>query len=40
MSLAADAIEYLREGELESSLASYREYVSTWEDVSRLESWN
>lgn len=40
MSLAADAIEYLQEGELESSLASYREYVSTWEDVSRLEGWN
>lgn len=40
MSMAADAIEYLQEGELESSLASYREYVSTWEDVSRLEGWN
>lgn len=40
MSLAADAMAHLQEGDLESSLASYREYLSTWEDVSRLEAWN
>ncbi|WP_134323738.1 hypothetical protein [Cumulibacter soli] len=40
MSVAADALEYLQEGDLDSSLASYREYASTWEDVGRLEGWN
>lgn len=40
MSQAADAVEFLQEGDLDAALASYRAYVSTWEDVARLEGWN
>lgn len=40
MALASEAIAHLESGDLDSALTAYRDYVSTWEDVARLESWN
>lgn len=40
MALASDAVAYLQDGDLEQALTAYQEYISTWEDVARLESWN
>lgn len=40
MSLASEAVAHLTDGDLDSALTAYQHYVSTWEDVARLESWN
>ncbi|WP_106848733.1 hypothetical protein [Blastococcus sp. Marseille-P5729] len=40
MALASDSIAHLKDGDLEQALTAYQEYISTWEDVARLESWN
>ncbi|WP_153502719.1 hypothetical protein [Cumulibacter manganitolerans] len=40
LALAGEAIEHLQDGDLEQALHAYQEYVSTWEDVGRLEGWN